>query len=171
VAVAVLVCALAAGIAAAVTAERGPSREASAQRLASAQSNRYEYWQVAVRTFADHPLAGVGAGGFQAEWLRERPFRESVRDAHSLYLETLAELGLVGFAALLTLFAGVALGARRARAAAATAACAAWAFHAGLDWDWEMPALTLVALVLAARLLAAAEEPPGPPPAPPAPAG
>ena len=64
------------------------------------QSNRYAYWKVALRTFADHPLIGVGSGGFQAEWLRERPFREPVRDAHSLYLETLAELGLVGFALL-----------------------------------------------------------------------
>jgi len=27
-----------------------------------------------------------------------------------------------------------------------------YAIHAGLDWDWELPALTLVALTLAARL-------------------
>ena len=37
-------------------------------------------------------------------------------------------------------------------AAGAIAALVAYAVHAGLDWDWEMPALTLVALVLAARL-------------------
>jgi hypothetical protein len=34
------------------------------------------------------------------------------------------------------------------------AALAAWAFHAGLDWDWEMPALTLVAIVLAGHVMA-----------------
>ena len=31
------------------------------------------------------------------------------------------------------------------------------AVHAGLDWDWELPALSLLALVLAARLLATLE--------------
>jgi hypothetical protein len=32
-----------------------------------------------------------------------------------------------------------------------------WALHAGIDWHWEMPAVTLVALACAARLLALAE--------------
>ena len=30
----------------------------------------------------------------------------------------------------------------------------AFALHAGLDWDWELPALTLTALLVAAKLLA-----------------
>jgi hypothetical protein len=124
--------------------------DATPGRLASVQSNRYAYWKVALRSFAEHPLRGVGSGGFQVEWLRERPFREPVRDAHSLYLETLAELGLVGFALLALLIGSVAV---TARAAGATAALAAWALHAGVDWDWELPALTLVALVLAGLVL------------------
>ncbi|MGH2948238.1 MAG: O-antigen ligase family protein, partial [Solirubrobacteraceae bacterium] len=122
-----------------------------AQRLASAQSNRYAYWEVALEGFAGQPLIGDGSGSFRTTWLRERPFLESVRDAHSLYLETGAELGLVGLAALALLIAGT---ARRARAPAATAALAAFALHAAIDWDWEMPALTLVALALAARVIA-----------------
>jgi O-antigen ligase len=126
---------------------------ASPSRLASVQSNRYAYWKVALRTFADHPLRGVGSGGFQAEWLRERPFREPVRDAHSLYLETPAELGIVGLALLAALIAAVAVAAIRSRQAAAVAALAVWALHAGVDWDWEMPALTLVAIVLAGLVL------------------
>jgi hypothetical protein len=40
----------------------------------------------------------------------------------------------------------------------AIAGLATWAVHAGVDWDWEMPALTLVAVLLAGLLLAAAEE-------------
>ena len=130
--------------------------EATPGRLASVQSNRYAYWKVALRTFGDHPVAGVGSGGFQAEWLRERPFREPVRDAHSLYIETPAELGLVGLALLLTLLGAVAVAARRAGRALAgpVAALAAFALHAGVDWDWELPALTLVALVLAGLVLA-----------------
>jgi O-antigen ligase len=131
---------------------------ASAARLVSAQSNRYEYWRVAVRAFRREPLRGDGSGAFRTDWLRERPFAESVRDAHSLYLETAAELGLVGLAALGAFLGGVAASARaalrreRTAVAGAVAALVAWAVHAGLDWDWEMPALTLVALVLAARL-------------------
>ncbi len=124
------------------------------------QSNRYAYWKVAASTWADHPVAGIGAGGFAVAWLRERTISETVRDAHSLYIETAAELGIVGVAALLALLLGAAGSARLAlqragpAAAGATAGLAAWALHAGLDWDWEMPALTLVAVVLLARLVA-----------------
>jgi O-antigen ligase len=142
-----------------VGTERVPGRdvpEAGPQRLASVQSNRYAYWKVAVEAFADQPLSGEGSGGFRTAWLREREFRESVRDAHSLYLETAAELGLVGLAALALLLAGCALAAIRAGPAAAgsVAALAAFALHAGIDWDWELPALTLVALALAGSLMA-----------------
>ena len=147
----------------AVVSERGqdnPSFGASAQRLTSTGSNRYAYWRVALRTWADHPLQGAGAAAFRVEWLRERPFRESVRDAHSLYFETLAELGLVGFVLLCALLAGVLLAARKvlaadaALAAGPAAGLVVWAVHAGVDWDWEMPALTLVAVTLAGLLLA-----------------
>jgi O-Antigen ligase len=155
----VLIVALAATAVAFSRVERQSGRDdpaASPGRLASVQSNRYAYWKVAVRTFGDHPIAGVGSGGFQAEWLRERPFREPVRDAHSLYLETPSELGLVGLALLLALVGSVAVAARRAlpRCAGPVAALAAFALHAGVDWDWELPALTLVALVLAGLVLA-----------------
>ena len=146
-----------------LSVERAPGRDdprgAGAQRLASVQSNRYAYWKVAVATFADHPLQGEGSGSFRAIWLREREFREVIRDAHSLYLETAAELGLVGLLSLALLVAGCAVAAVRAGPAlpGAAAALAAFALHAGIDWDWELPALTLVALALAARLIAAGE--------------
>jgi hypothetical protein len=154
-----LVLALAASAVAVSRVERQGGRDdpaATPGRLASVQSNRYAYWKVAVRTAGEHPLAGVGSGGFQAEWLRERPFREPVRDAHSLYLETPAELGIVGLALLLALVGSVAMAARRTLPAYAgpVAALAAFALHAGVDWDWELPALTLVALVLAGLVLA-----------------
>jgi O-antigen ligase len=157
-ALAASVLVLAGTIAAMVSTERVPGRdvpEAGPQRLASVQSNRYAYWRIAVEAFADQPLTGEGSGGFRTAWLREREFRESVRDAHSLYLETAAELGLVGLLALGLLVAGCALAAVRAGAAAAgsVAALAAFALHAGIDWDWELPALTLVALALAASLM------------------
>ena len=166
VALGLLVVAVAGTVLAVAQAERRggtDAPEAGAGRLASVQSNRYEYWRVALRSFGDHPLLGEGSGGFRVVWLRERPFRESVRDAHSLDLETAAELGLAGLACLLALLAGIGAGAARAyrRAgpvtAPAIAGVATWAVHAGLDWDWELPALSLLALVLAARLLATLE--------------
>jgi O-antigen ligase len=149
--------------------ERGPhagneTPRAGAGRLASADSPRYEYWRVALRSFADHPVEGVGAGGFAVEWLRERSEARTARDAHSLPIETLAELGLVGGAALALLAGGVAVAARRVHrfdpvlAAGPAAALTAYAFHASIDWDWEMPALTLVGVALAGLLLASSDE-------------
>jgi O-antigen ligase len=82
---------------------------------------------------------------------------------HSLYLEVLSELGIVG-ALILAAFVGatiVGMVAVRRRpgvlgagaAAAAGAAWATWLVHAGIDWDWQMPALTLLGLMLVATLL------------------
>ena len=45
----------------------------------------------------------------------------------------------------------------RRAAAGPAAGLAAWAVHAGLDWDWEMPAVTLPALLLAAAAIAWSE--------------
>jgi O-antigen ligase len=138
----------------------GPAQGTNPSRLVSAQSNRYEYWRVAVNAFADHPLHGGGSGSFRTDWLRERTIDETVRDAHSLYLETAAELGLVGLAALIAFLVGIVSMARRSpEAAGAIGALAVYAVHAGLDWDWELPALTLVALTLAARLATADARP------------
>jgi O-antigen ligase len=127
-------------------------------------SDRYAYWSVAARTWADHPLAGAGASAFQVAWLRERPIGGGARDAHSLPLETLAELGAAGLLLLACAAGGIAVCARRVQgadpvlAAGPAAALAAAALHASLDWDWEMPALTLVSLTLAAVLVARADE-------------
>jgi O-Antigen ligase len=137
-----------------------PATGATNQRFASLGSNRYGYWRIAIDTGLDHPLAGVGASGFRVAWLQHRDVDENVRDAHSLELETFAELGLVGVALLAALLGAVALSARAAHrvdpalAAGPAAALTAWAFHSAIDWDWEMPALTLVAVVLAGALLA-----------------
>ena len=54
-------------------------------------------------------------------WLRDRTVPEVVRDAHSIWLETAAELGLVGLALLAALVGGVALAAVRARRGGAAA--------------------------------------------------
>src|SRR5207302_1200973 len=72
---------------------------ANAARLQSLETHRTKYWRVALEHgFADQPLRGVGPGGFAVIWLKFRDVNERVRVAHSLYIETLAELGVVGFA-------------------------------------------------------------------------
>ena len=132
---------------------------ATTARLGSASSNRADYWRVAWEAAGDQPLQGLGPGGFGPVWLQERPYPEAVKDAHSLPLETLTELGLVGLALLLTLVGAVAVGARdalradAALAAGPTAVAATWFVHAAIDWDWEMPALTLIAVACAGLLL------------------
>ena len=137
-----------------------PVRGATPARLGSIDSNRYRYWQEAGKTFTRHPLIGIGSGGFQVEWLKVKNRFDAAGDAHSLYLETAAELGIVGVAILLLFLGGAAgsvvrlYGTNRGPAAGLAAGLAVWAFHAGLDWDWEMPAVTLPALLLGAAAIA-----------------
>lgn len=133
-------------------------------RLFSVSGNgRADYWRVAVETYGDHPLLGTGAGTYELHWTQDRPTAFDARDAHNLYLETLAEVGPVGLALLLAALAAplVALVAARRRplVAGAAGAYAAFLTHAALDWDWELPAVTLAGLACGAALLVAARRP------------
>jgi O-antigen ligase len=137
---------------------------------------RSSYSHVAWHEYTGHALLGSGAGTFGHYWLDSGRYQRwgGALDAHSLYLETLAELGPLG---LLLLVAFLLYPLRRAAASrsvpgAAVAAGAAVAFlvHAGLDWDWEMPAVVVAGIAcLAAMLLADRPAPDGPadPPLPP----
>ena len=156
-----------AGLVAGGLSERGdPSqlgrREGSA-RLLSIDSRRYEYWRVAVDELGRDPLIGTGAGGFRVLWLRDRPVAEGVLEVHSLPLETALELGLVGLLGLALFVGGAGSAARTALrvqphlAAGPVAACSVWLLHATIDWDWQLPAVTLPAIVLAGALIAASE--------------
>jgi len=101
---------------------RGPPIQstgtATRDRLASASSPaRLDYWRVARQAYREAPLAGQGAGTFEVEWTQRRRDPESPAvDAHSLYLETAAELGLLGLlllaTALVSILAGLAWSAR-----------------------------------------------------------
>jgi O-antigen ligase len=121
---------------------------------------RSAYWRAAVSDARVYPFAGSGAGSFDDYWSRHGTVDVGVQDAHSLYLETLSELGLVGFVLLLGALVPplIAVGVARSDPNVATAAAGyiALLVHAGLDWDWEMPATTLTGLACAAALLAAA---------------
>jgi hypothetical protein len=81
-------------------------------------------------------------------------------------METLDELGMVGFLLLLAVILTVLWGAarrirgpRRPLYAAAFAVLLAWALHAGIDWDWEMPALSLIFFAIGGAVLARRRSP------------
>jgi O-Antigen ligase len=130
-----------------------------------AGTGRGEWWRVAAEMVADEPLLGTGAGSFEARFLREGSLELPARDAHNLYLETLAELGPVGLALLLAAVAVPLTAIPRARHSAvgpaAAAAFVAYLLQASLDWNWEIPVATVPAIFCAAVLLAAAREPGG----------
>ncbi|HSB39633.1 MAG TPA: O-antigen ligase family protein [Gaiellaceae bacterium] len=135
-------------------------QNASGRLFSLSGSNRSEYWRLAWREWTGHAALGGGAGSYQRFWLRHRSTDLPVRDAHSLYLETLAELGPIGLVLLLCALAAPLVAVRAARAsplaAAALGAYVAYLVHAGIDWDWEMPAVTLAALACGVALLLAA---------------
>jgi O-antigen ligase/polysaccharide polymerase Wzy-like membrane protein len=141
----------------------------SIARFGTASGNgRYDYWKVAVDATSGHVLGGSGAGTYQLLWSPRAPYFSYVQNAHSLYLETLAETGIVGLA-LLGSFLLVVLGATarlwrrsryeaRVRAAGVMGALIAFLVAASSDWIWQVPALPAAFLVLAAPVLAPASQ-------------
>jgi O-antigen ligase len=147
--------------------EQSEELPTTASRLADVTTFRGPYWRIALQAFANHPVDGIGSGSFRVEWLRKTKVPRGAVDAHSLYFETLGELGLVGGVLLLIFLVSVGVGSVRAARAgprdavlpACFAVMAAWTVHVGVDWDWELPGVTLPALVLAAAALAASPRP------------
>jgi O-antigen ligase len=136
--------------------------------LSSGSTGRWQLWGSALDEFRTAPLEGRGAGSFEAWWAEHGTLPVFVRNAHSLYLETLAELGLVGFVLLLAflvggLTVGVSLVRRtrphaRYQPAALVATLAGFAFAAAIDWVWQLPAIGAVAVACVALLAGAASE-------------
>jgi O-antigen ligase len=134
----------------------GHNRDPRARLTSAGNNGRIPQWEVALDAFSEKPLLGNGAGTYELSWAKHRPYAFTVIDAHSLYVEVLGEFGVVGIlligGALLAVFVGL---ARRLRGedrqvyAAVLALSAVWAVHAGIDWDWEMPAVTLWFFALA----------------------
>jgi tetratricopeptide (TPR) repeat protein len=136
----------------------------SESRFASAGSNRYDFWTVAWHGFEDEPIRGLGAENFQRLYLKEGRSTEKPRYPHSLELEVLSGLGIVGALLLggallaLTIAGCRALFASpeaRGAAAAALGIFAYWFLHASVDWFWAFFALSgsaLAALAMAASL-------------------
>jgi hypothetical protein len=153
---------VASGLAERSSAE-SPSEVRGPARLTSVDSRRYDYWHVGVNAFADNPIEGVGSGGFRTVWLRERPVAGYALEVHSLPLEMAVELGLVGLGGFFVFIGGLGAAARRAlrserlAAAGPVAAGSVFLLHATIDWDWQIPAVTLPAIILFAAVIALGE--------------
>jgi hypothetical protein len=130
--------------------------ERNAHRLLDVSGHgRAKLWHAAWDEGSAHPLGGGGAG----TWPREAVARlgaDAPANAHSLYLETFAELGVIG---VLLLVGALAVALTRAREPAAIAIFAAFVVHAFIDWDWQLPAVTIPALLAAGPGLRAARPP------------
>ncbi|HST54669.1 MAG TPA: O-antigen ligase family protein [Solirubrobacteraceae bacterium] len=132
---------------------------------------RLPLWNVALDAYRQDPLTGSGAGTYRLEWERHQRGPADRVYPYSLYLGTLGELGLVGIvllALVLLAIAGALIVRVRAPApgsapapapgsgpapgrpahAAALAVVLAWLIHAGLDLDWETPAVTVFVFAL-----------------------
>jgi hypothetical protein len=126
-------------------------------------SGRYQFWSTALDAFESEPLEGIGAAGYEYYWDEHGSLPQPGPNGHSLFLDSAAELGIVGLAAVLG-FAGLALvgGTRRVldersaggtTAVAALAAAAAGLAQAAVDWTWENPACFVITVVCAALVL------------------
>jgi O-antigen ligase len=125
-------------------------------------SGRYDYWRVALDEYRAHPLVGIGADNFHAEYLRGRRTRDEPRDPHSLAMALVSQVGSVGAAAFLVFLGALLTAVRQARrradrfvSAALLSAFAMWLVHAQVDRLWAFTALGMLAFALlgiAARL-------------------
>lgn len=134
-------------------------------RLTSLSGARYALWSEALDLGAENPFKGIGAGTFEFAWSQNSVTGGFERDAHSLYLEQLGELGIPGALLLLGALGSLLVLALRSRRhledardvgvhTACVAAFVVFCFHAGLDWMWESTAVTVLGLLLGAIALA-----------------
>ena len=134
--------------------------------LSASGSERYALWEVAWEDFVSHPTLGVGTYNYEATFyqLQKRPIGHS-RWPHMLPLEVLAERGVIG-GVLFFGFLGTCLAAGlwrrfssldaedKAQAGAMVAAIAYWFVHSSAEWLWQLPAITMLAMVYLAMLVA-----------------
>jgi UDP-GlcNAc:undecaprenyl-phosphate GlcNAc-1-phosphate transferase len=134
-------------------------------RFLSGGGNRYDYWRIAMNELRDEPVRGTGAGSYQFTYFKERRTSEDIRQPHSLELQALAELGIVGGLLVAGFVVAVLVGlARRAAQArrsdrdagmvvAAGGIFLVWLVHTSVDWIHLLPGVTGAALAAAVVLL------------------
>jgi O-antigen ligase len=119
--------------------------------LSTSGSGRWQFWTAAMTEFRAHPLNGGGAGSWEAWWLQHGSLPLPSEFAHSLYLEALAELGIVGLlliagAVVVGIVGAVRSALRLATGEIAAAAACGIAFFAAAayDWVWQLAGIAIV---------------------------
>jgi hypothetical protein len=147
------------------TSQSAESTEGRGHLLYIGNDGRLPMWHVALDVYREAPIKGSGAGTYRLEWERHQKGVADRVYAYSLYLEVLGELGLVGIVllgtCLLTILASIATcagGPGRPVYAASFALVLAWIVHAGVDIDWQTPAVSLFVFALGGVALARPQE-------------
>jgi O-Antigen ligase len=120
--------------------------------LTTSGSGRWQFWSASMSEFRAHPLNGGGAGSWEAWWLQHGSLPGFFsKYAHSLYLEALAELGIVGLLLIGGAVIVAVVGAVRSALVlvsgdvAAAAACGiAFFVAAAYDWVWQLGGIAVV---------------------------
>ncbi len=126
---------------------------------------RIQFWEVALEAFGEKPVLGHGAGTYQFSWDQLRPIQMTNTEAHSLYLQALSELGIVGglLALGLVLFllwtgfsAWRAAGGRERELHAVLLGVAiAFAVGVAYDWFWQLALVGSIFFMATGALVAA----------------
>lgn len=126
--------------------------------LSSSVEGRVTFWKAAWNMFLERPLTGFGPGSYHDVYFS---FYEGGRwyslYAHNHYLQVLAETGLAGLVIFLVFIIFLIVPIiyiRKAKIcdyylAAAYGAMIAFLFHIGMDFTWDMPAVTLLFFIIA----------------------
>jgi tetratricopeptide (TPR) repeat protein len=121
---------------------------ASSRFTAGIESGRYDFWRVTLLQVTEHPLQGAGAGNFADDYARKRHRHEQPLYPHSIVLGAFGQTGIVGGLLLLGFLGTALLSVTRVPVSVAAATSAvAWLAHASLDWLWEVPAVTVPAMM------------------------
>ena len=134
--------------------------------LAEASSRgRIQFWEVALEGFSEKPIVGHGAGTYQFAWDQLRPIDMANTQAHSLYLQALAELGIVGGLLALGMVLSMlwigfttwraASGRERELYAVLLGVSLAFAVGIAYDWFWQMAIVGSVFFMATGTLVAA----------------
>ncbi|MHB8059229.1 MAG: O-antigen ligase family protein, partial [Gaiellaceae bacterium] len=143
-----------------------PGNFTNAHLFGSGGNGRWQMWSAAGHQWQQHPIVGNGAGSFAEWWTRHGTISVHILNAHSLYLQILGELGLVGFLILAQFFLVGAIAAirrslvpgdKRITTAALTAVFIAYSVAIAADWMWELTVVSVVAWTVLALALCSPE--------------